>query len=58
MPLENEHLGVPLTHGLGHIMRTLEELIAIPVGQSDQLISAAALVRARGEAIYAAMTDS
>lgn len=58
VPLENEHLGVPLTHGLGHIMRTLEELIAIPVAQSDRLISAAARVRARGEAIHAAMTDS
>lgn len=57
-PLENEHLGVPLTHGLGHIMRTLEELIAVPVAQADRLISMAARVRARGEAINAAMTGS
>ncbi|MFW3120265.1 hypothetical protein MMAG44476_21222 [Mycolicibacterium mageritense DSM 44476 = CIP 104973] len=56
LPLQNEHLGVPLAHGLGHIMRTLEELIALPVDQSDRLISAAARVRARGEAIQAAMT--
>lgn len=58
MPLENEHLGFPLTHGLGHIMRTLEELIAVPVDQFDRLASIAARVRARGEAIHAAMYDS
>jgi hypothetical protein len=58
MTLENEHLGVPLAHGLGHILRTLEELIAIPVAQADQLISTAARVRARGEAIVEAMTES
>lgn len=58
MPLENEHLGVPLAHGLGHIFRTLEELIAVPVAQADQLISTAARVRARGEAIHEAMTGS
>ena len=58
MPLENEHLGVPLTHGLGHILRTLQELIAIPVAQSEKLISTAARVRARGEAINTAMTNS
>ncbi|MGJ6127181.1 hypothetical protein QN239_31855 [Mycolicibacterium sp. Y3] len=58
MPLENEHLGIPFTHGLGHIMRTLEELIAIPVPKADHLASLAARVRARGEALYAAMTDS
>lgn len=58
MPLENEHLGVPLAHGLGHILRTMEELIAVPVAQADQLISTAARVRARGEAIHEAMKDS
>ena len=58
MPLENEHLGVPLAHGLGHIFRTLEELIAVPVAQADNLISTAARVRARGEAIHEAMTGS
>ena len=57
MPLENEHLGVPLAHGLGHIFRTLEELIAVPVVQADQLITTATRVRGRGEAIYEAMTD-
>ncbi|MCP9271247.1 hypothetical protein [Mycolicibacterium arenosum] len=58
MPLENEHLGVPLTHGLGHIMRALEELIAIPVEQSARLATTAERVRTRGEAIYAAMYNS
>jgi len=58
MPLENEHLGVPLAHGLGHILRTLDELIAVPVAQVEQLVSTAARVRARGEAIYEAMMNS
>ncbi|MCX2934922.1 hypothetical protein ORI20_32170 [Mycobacterium sp. CVI_P3] len=57
MPLENEHLGVPLTHGLGHIFRTLDELINIPIDQADQLISTAERVCARGEAIYEAMAN-
>ena len=58
MHLENDQRRVPLAHGLGHIFRTLEELIAVPVAQADQLISTAARVRARGEAIHEAMTGS
>ncbi len=60
MPIENEHLGVPLAHGLGHIFRTLEELTAARVARADQLTYSAARVRARAraEAIHESMTGS
>ena len=41
-----------------NLFRTLEELIAVPEAQADQLICTAARVRARGEAIHEAMTGS
>ena len=39
MPLENEHLAVPLAHGLGHIFRTLEELTAAPARLSHAFVA-------------------